>query len=221
MAWQCSARSNQGLVNNLYQAGLIHSPNVIAAMMQTDRGHYCPFNPYDDSPQPIGYGQTISAPHMHAAALELGSNLRDGSTALDVGSGSGYLSACLARMVSPSGKVLGIEVVPELVAQSLDNARRGDSDLIDQGTLQLKFGDGWQGAPNDAPFDFIHVGAAAPTVPQALMEQLKDGGKLVIPIGDDGAVQHLMEIVRDGSKYHKRSLLPVRYVPLVQRRDKD
>ncbi|KAF0692456.1 Aste57867_16485 [Aphanomyces stellatus] len=187
-------------------------------MMQTDRGHYCPLNPYEDAPQPIGFGQTISAPHMHAAALELASHLRDGATVLDVGSGSGYLSACLARLVSPTGRVLGIDVVPGLVAYSINNVRKADADLLDRGILRLRDGDGWQGAPNDvaAPFDYIHVGAAAPRVPKALLAQLKDGGKLVIPVGPDGGSQELMQITRDGAKFHAQSLMGVRYVPLVQ-----
>ncbi|ETV98235.1 protein-L-isoaspartate O-methyltransferase [Aphanomyces invadans] len=216
MAWQCSAASHRGLVDNLVQAGLFQSSKAVAAMMQTDRGNYCPMYPYTDAPQPIGWGQTISAPHIHAGALEQASqHLRDGSRVLDVGCGSGYLSACFARLVAPTGKVVGIDNVHELVELAEANARRGDWDLLDKGILSFRRGDGWLGAPNDGPFDWIYVGAAAPQVPPALLAQLADKGSLLIPVGIPGDAQTLVQITRDGLHFHKTHLAIVQFVPLV------
>ncbi|KAF9419448.1 hypothetical protein BGZ94_009398, partial [Podila epigama] len=108
MAWTCSGNSNAELVNLLQKASLITQPTVKRAMLAVDRGNYSRFNPYEDAPQTIGYGATISAPHMHAAALEsLSSFLFPGAKVLDVGSGSGYLTVCMAEMVGPKGRVVG------------------------------------------------------------------------------------------------------------------
>jgi protein-L-isoaspartate(D-aspartate) O-methyltransferase len=99
MAWRCSAHSNAGLVENLHNAGIITVDRVKRAMMAIDRGKYVRDEPYQDAPQTIGYGATISAPHMHAYALQsLEQFLQPGMRALDVGSGSGYLTACFAEM---------------------------------------------------------------------------------------------------------------------------
>ncbi|CAG8778617.1 8446_t:CDS:2, partial [Racocetra persica] len=131
MAWFCSANSNSGLVNNLKKAGIFQSDRVEQAMKSVDRGKYVKYDPYRDSPQQIGYGATISAPsttlmfyssHMHAHALEnLSPFLRPGMKVLDVGCGSGYLTACLAEMVGPEGKVIGIDHIPQLVNLAKDN----------------------------------------------------------------------------------------------------
>jgi protein-L-isoaspartate(D-aspartate) O-methyltransferase len=216
MAWQCSAHSNHSLVTKLIQSGLLRSSNVISAMQCTARGNYCAVSPYSDSPQPIGFGQTISAPHMHAAALESAHDLYEGARVLDVGSGSGYLSACFSRLVGMTGKVVGIDCIPELVTLSIENVKKDDGDLFNNHVLTLRVGDGWSGAPNEAPFDFIHVGAAAPSVPQALMDQLKDGGKMFIPVGNVNEPQFVMEIERRGAQFYKKHLMSVSYVPLVR-----
>lgn len=101
MAWASSGKTHPELVNNLYKKGIIKSQRVFDVLLATDRGHYIKYFPYMDSPQSIGYKATISAPHMHAHALELlKDQLVEGAKALDVGSGSGYLTACFARMVS-------------------------------------------------------------------------------------------------------------------------
>ncbi|RHY16903.1 hypothetical protein DYB25_000271 [Aphanomyces astaci] len=213
MAWQCSASSHRGLIDNLVQVGLLRTPKAIAAMAHTDRGNYCPIYPYIDAPQPIGYGQTISAPHIHAGALEQASpHLHDGSRVLDVGCGSGYLSACFARLVAPSGRVLGIDNVPELVNLALVNTRHGDKDLLDKGILSFRQGDGWRGAPNEGPYDWIYVGAAASQVPPALLAQLADKGSLLIPVGQQGDAQSLLQITRDGPTFHKEYLAAVQFL---------
>ncbi|XP_036941981.1 protein-L-isoaspartate(D-aspartate) O-methyltransferase isoform X3 [Acanthopagrus latus] len=168
MAWKSGGASHAELVNNLRKNGIIKSDKVYEVMLATDRAHFSRCNPYMDSPQSIGYQATISAPHMHAYALELlHDQLYEGAKALDVGSGSGILSACFARMVGPKGKVIGIDHIKELVDDSINNVTKDDPSLITSGRVTLIVGDGRMGHPEEAPYDAIHVGAAAPTVPQA------------------------------------------------------
>lgn len=108
-------------------------------MLKVDRAHYCPSSsPYTDSPHSINYGATISAPHMHAFALEaLIDKLVDGAKVLDVGSGTGYLTACMAHMVGPRGLVYGIDHIKELVDQSHANIIKDDKELLDSGRVKI------------------------------------------------------------------------------------
>nr|KAG5694593.1 hypothetical protein BaRGS_015006 [Batillaria attramentaria] len=140
-------------------------------MKMVDRANFCKFNAYTDSPQSIGYAVTISAPHMHAHALELLSpNISTRvATALDVGSGSGYLTACMALLVGETGKAVGIDHVDELVQDSIVNVKKAalTAQLLEKGQLKFVMGDGRLGYAMDGPYDAIHVGAAAPTLPEA------------------------------------------------------
>lgn len=132
-------------------------------MLKVDRANYAPANPYHDSPQYIGHNATISAPHMHAHALQtLEPYLNPGARVLDVGSGSGYLTACFAELVAQeTGKVTGVEHVQALVSDAEENVKRdGKRGLIDDGVVQFVCGDGREGYPANAPYDCIHVGAA-------------------------------------------------------------
>ncbi|KRX63723.1 Protein-L-isoaspartate(D-aspartate) O-methyltransferase [Trichinella sp. T9] len=139
-------------------------------MLAVDRGFYTDSRPYIDSPQSIGFAATISAPHMHAYALEmLKDHLTEGNRALDVGSGSGYLTACFAIMLGNSGKAVGIEHIPQLVEKSIQNVRNGNPELLSSGRVKLIVGDGRDGYAQDGPYDAIHVGAAAERVPQAVI----------------------------------------------------
>jgi len=192
---------------------------------------------YEDTPQSIGYGQTISAPHMHAHVLEelvpallkirsqhQGIHLK----ILDVGCGSGYLTSCFGRLVEKGnpldfeGEVYAIEYVEELLNMTKTNINKSDSDLFHSGTVNVSIGNGWKGLPSVAPFHAIHVGAAADSFPHALMTQLAIGGRMVIPVGPDGGYQNLYRVDRvaqsstyEESDYVVQQLLSVRYVPLV------
>ncbi|CAH1404387.1 unnamed protein product [Nezara viridula] len=167
MAWRSHGKSNLDLVQNLRRNNIIRSDVVERVMAQVDRANYVSHNPYMDVPQGIGYGVTISAPHMHAHALELlREKLVDGAKALDVGSGSGYLTACMALMVGPSGLAVGIDHIKELVDSSRSNIKADHPELIESNRLKLIVGDGRLGSPEDAPFDAIHVGAASPDLPK-------------------------------------------------------
>jgi protein-L-isoaspartate(D-aspartate) O-methyltransferase len=114
---------------------------------------------------------------------ELRNHLKPGMSALDVGSGSGYLAACMAEMVGPTGKVIGIDHISELVEMSRRNIEKDKPEFLRDGRLKLFTGDGRQGKAEEGGFDSIHVGAAAPHVPKPLLEQLKPNGVMVIPVG--------------------------------------
>ncbi|KAF9225658.1 protein-L-isoaspartate O-methyltransferase [Gyrodon lividus] len=193
-------------------------------MVKVDRANYVLHNSeaYQDSPQSIGHGATISAPHMHAHALEnLLPFLNPGATVLDVGSGSGYLCAVLHHLVSPSdpgvpkGKVVGIDHIPELVEWSKSNLKTdGFSDALNDGNILILAGDGRKGYPAAGPYDAIHVGAASATLPQTLVDQLKAPGKMFIPVGTYN--QAIWQVEKDPrGVVTKTELMDVMYVPLT------
>ena len=165
MAWRCSGTTNAELISNMRSSSLITSPRVLDAMSRTDRACYTPSSSsaYQDSPQTIGYGATISAPHMHAYAAEnLLPLLTPGAKVLDVGSGSGYMLGVFSRLVGDAGKVVGVEHMEQLVQQANANlASDGLADKVKSGRIVNVVGDGRKGWAQEAPFDAIHVGAAA------------------------------------------------------------
>jgi len=162
---------------------------------------------YRNHPLPIGAGQTISQPYIVALSTDL-IEPRPGHRVLEVGTGSGYQAAVLAVIV---GRVYSIELIEDL-------GREAAARLVAAGyaNVEVRIGDGYAGWPEKAPFDAIVVTAAAPEVPQALLAQLAPGGRMVIPVGERHGVQELLVLVKraDGS-VERRSVLPVRFVPLV------
>ena len=184
---------------------------VIGAMLAVPRHEFVPSDlrdlAYSDRPLPIGEGQTISQPYIVALMTEL-LELRSGDTVLEVGTGSGYQAAVASHLAD---SVFTIEILPGLAEQAARRLRDlGYSDVVTQQ------GDGYYGWPEHAPFDGIVVTAAAGHIPPPLVEQLEPGGRMVIPVGGQFQVQQLVLVEKrpDGS-VTTRSLVPVRFVPLV------
>jgi len=186
----------------------VRDPAVLAAMRKVPRHRFVPESlrgqAYDDHPLPIGLGQTISQPYIVALMTEL-SRPRAGMKVLEVGTGSGYQAAVLAEIV---GTVDTIEIVPEL-------GRRAEKTLREMGyrNVRVFVGDGFDGRPQDAPFDAIVVTAAPDTIPPPLLEQLAAGGRLVIPVGS--AEQELLVVTKTEGGYRRESIIPVRFVPMT------
>ncbi|KAF9459669.1 protein-L-isoaspartate O-methyltransferase [Collybia nuda] len=218
MAWRCSGNSNSELISNMSTSGIFHSERVATAMASVDRANYVKnkADAYEDSPQTIGHGATISAPHMHAYAAEhLLPYIQPGAKVLDVGSGSGYLSAVLHHLVGPTGKVVGIDHIPELVDWSIENLKKdGLGQALEHKQIEMIAGDGRQGHASGGPYDAIHVGAAAPTLPPALVEQLASPGRIFIPVGT--FAQYIEHIDKDAEgKVTQKRIMGVSYVPLT------
>ncbi|KAF2086242.1 protein-L-isoaspartate O-methyltransferase [Saccharata proteae CBS 121410] len=218
MAWRCSGSTNEALIKNLRANDLITSRQVEQAMLSVDRAHYAPASPYEDSPQPIGHSATISAPHMHASACEsLLPFLKSGSKVLDIGSGSGYLTHVLAELVKPGGSVIGVDHIQPLVDLATKNTEKSAEgrELLQSGAIKYVKGDGRLGWKEGAPYDAIHVGAAAAEHHQTLVDQLKAPGRLFVPV-EEGYLQHIYVIDKkeDGSVERKK-MYGVQYVPLT------
>ena len=172
------------LCSELIDEKWIVSRTVYDVMMQVDRGDFAPSNPYQNFPQRIGYNVVISAPLLHAYCLELLKDyLIEGSTVLDIGFGSGYLTVAMSKMMKDKGKVIGIEHIKDLYDWGISNMNKHHKDLIDNKQIELVLGDGRLGYKNRAPYKCIHVGAAARQVPNEIVEQLACGGRLVMPLG--------------------------------------
>ena len=165
----------------------ISDPRVLAAMRRVPREEFLPaderHHAYEDAPQPIGFGQTISQPYMVARMAEL-LELSPSDRVLDIGTGCGYAAAVLSLLCS---QVCSVEYIPQLA-----QAARARLARLGFGNISLHCADGTLGWPDEAPFDAINVAAAPLTTPPALLEQLSEGGRLLIPIGRVGGAQSLM-----------------------------
>jgi protein-L-isoaspartate(D-aspartate) O-methyltransferase len=194
----------------LVQRG-IKDPRVLAAMSRVDRQRFVPPGlaalAYGDHPLPIGGGQTISQPYIVALMTEW-AELKPGDQVLEVGTGSGYQAAVLSEIAA---NVFSVEIRPDLAREA---AARLQS--LGYARVRVKSGDGYQGWPEAAPFDAILVTAAAPRVPPDLAAQLKEGGRLVIPLGEPGGTQTLVRLRQVKGELKQEESLPVRFVPLVQ-----
>jgi len=203
--------------------------------LRVDRANYCPdaSSAYEDSPQPIGHSATISAPHMHVNATEsLLPYFHSRARVLDVGSGSGYLTAVFAELVCPEtsepevvagekARVVGLENIPALKTlgeKNMAKTARGRK-LLQSGQVEFVVGDGREGWGDEKGWDAIHVGAAASELHQKLVDQLRSPGRLFIPVEDPTSGfgdQHIWIVDKDeNGKVMKKRMYGVRYVPLT------
>jgi protein-L-isoaspartate(D-aspartate) O-methyltransferase len=207
------------LINKLINDGVVQTKKVAQTLYEVDRADFVGDQfPYNDWALPIGYNVVISAPHLHAHALEcLKDFLKPGNRVLDVGSGSGYLTAAFSKMMDDKGIVVGIEHIPELYEIGYKNISRSHSNLIEEQKIILLEGDGRLGCPEYGPFNCIHVGAAADKIPDAFVHQLAKGGRLVIPAGPPGN-QYTYVIDKDmEGNITWANVLSVNYVPLTSK----
>lgn len=186
-------------------------PRVAEAMLRVPRHAFVPSAQralaYANHPLPIGGGQTISQPYIVAIMSQL-LNVGPGDRVFELGTGSGYQAAVLADM---GVEVYSVEIVPELAERAVANLEAAGYPQV-----QVRAGDGWLGWPEAAPFDGIILTAAAPTIPDHLIAQLKPGGRLVMPIGETNSVQQLAIFDKDeDGGLRRRDLLPVRFVPVT------
>ena len=195
------------MVREQFEARGISDPRVLAALRKVPRELFVPAGlrdlAYEDRPLPIGHGQTISQPYIVALMTELATTPED-HRALDVGTGSGYQAAVLAELVP---EVYTIEFLPELAAAAREPLEK-------YGNVHLRGGDGQEGWPEAAPFDAIIAGCAAREIPEALIEQLAPGGRLVVPTGSTFQELILVEKDSDGT-VRRTSHGGVAFVPMV------
>jgi protein-L-isoaspartate(D-aspartate) O-methyltransferase len=201
-------RAREEMVAAQIAARGVRDPRVLDAMRKVPRHLFVPSasvsQAYEDYPLPIGHGQTISQPYIVAFMTEaLG--LKGGETVLEVGTGSGYQAAVLAEVAA---RVYTIEIVAPLAEQAAARLER-----LGYANVEVRAGDGYRGWPEAAPFDAIILTAAAPRIPEPLKQQLKDGGRLVLPVGEDW--QELVVVTRHGDGFEEKQVLPVRFVPMT------
>ena len=201
------AEERHSLLTYLHQLG-IHNDIVLQAMSAVPRVLFIDealsHKAYENNALPIGSGQTISQPYIVAKMTEL-LDLQPHSRILEIGTGSGYQTAVLAHMVE---HVFSVERIKALQWQAKRRFKQ-----LDLHNISTKHGDGWLGWPSKGPFDAIIVTAAADDIPVELLAQLADGGRLIIPVGDE--YQVLKQIVRNGEQYLSQDIEAVRFVPLV------
>ncbi len=190
--------------------GISHQP-TLDAMKKVPRHKFVPPNlldrAYDDGPLPIGYGQTISQPYI-VAYMTAVIDPKPGQKILEIGTGSGYQAAVLAEIID---SVFTIEIVTELYKSSEKRLKE-----LGYKNVLCKNADGYYGWKKYAPFDAIIVTAAAEYIPPPLIEQLKDGGKMIIPVGSPFLNQTLILVEKNGEEITTTSLLPVRFVPFTR-----
>ena len=207
-----SARTRERLVERLRRNG-IRSPEVLDRIRKVPRHLFVDealaSRAYEDTALPIGHSQTISQPYVVARMTEALIEGRTGGRILEIGTGCGYQTAVLSPLVK---EVYSVERIPELLRKTKQRLRE-----LDIYNVRFRLGDGWQGWPKYAPYDGIIVAAAAPELPEMLLEQLAPGGRLVMPVGPAGA-QELTIVTRMDDHFESRPLGGVSFVPLVKGR---
>ncbi len=205
------AAQRQQMVQRQLMTRGINDARVLAAMAKVPREEFVPLDAraasYGDGPLPIGYGQTISQPYIVAFMTEQ-LRAKPNDRVLEVGTGSGYQAAILAELVS---EVYSIEIVEPLAKNAEAILQR-----LGYKNVHLKIGDGYQGWPEEGPFDAIIVTCAPAKVPQPLVDQLKDDGRMVIPVGDRFA-QQLYLLEKKNGQLKQSATLPVRFVPMTSK----
>jgi protein-L-isoaspartate(D-aspartate) O-methyltransferase len=205
---EAQRQARERMVRQQIEARGVHDARVLAAMRKVPRHLFVPAEmqrfAYSDTPLPIGHGQTISQPYIVAFMSEA-LELKPQDRVLEIGTGSGYQAAVLAELVQ---QVYSIEIVQPLAEEAEARLKR-----LGYGEVKVRVGDGYRGWPEAAPFDAIVVTAAPAHVPPPLIEQLREGGRLVLPVGRFS--QDLVRIRRTPKGLKKENLLPVRFVPMV------
>jgi protein-L-isoaspartate(D-aspartate) O-methyltransferase len=201
----------ENLVESLKKQGRIKTKEIEKAFLEIPREKFIPTifekYAYSDTPLEIGNGQTISAPHMIAIMCEE-LDLKKGQKILEVGTGSGYHAAIVAKIIEPKGHIYTIERHKNLAEKAKQNLKNTNIKNV-----TVKIGDGSEGLEEYAPYDRIYVTCAAPIIPQPLIEQLKDPGKMLIPIGGIICTLYLLE--KDNGKIKKESRGGCAFVPLI------
>lgn len=198
------------MVRDQIEARGVSDERVLAAMRAVPRHEFVPEEylgqSYEDHPLPIGFGQTISQPYVVALMTEL-LQIQPGDRVLEVGTGSGYQAAILAELTN---EVYTVEIIPELATPAAERLQR-----LGYTQVQVSSRDGYYGWEEFGPYDAIIVTAAPDHIPPSLVQQLKDGGRLIIPVGPPGSYQTLWQIIKQGEQLVSRNLGPVRFVPLT------
>lgn len=199
------------MVEDQLESRDIQNPLVLEAMRQAKRHLFIPpprdRDAYADRPIPIGHGQTISQPYIVALMTELIEPKKEFKV-LEIGAGSGYQAAVLAEIVD---QVYTVEIVEPLSVWAEERLK-----LAGYENVTVKHADGYHGWEEHAPFDAIVVTAAAPHIPPPLIAQLKDGGRMIIPVGSRFRTQQLVLVEKDGDRVTTRNVLPVRFVPFTR-----
>ncbi|MEM8886249.1 MAG: protein-L-isoaspartate(D-aspartate) O-methyltransferase [Planctomycetota bacterium] len=202
------ARIRAEMVERQIAARNIEDANVLAAMRSVPRHEFVPDHlrrrAYEDNPLPIGHEQTISQPFIVALMAEVAA-IPEGGTVLEIGTGSGYGAAVLAELAAT---VYTIEIVEPLAERSAATLARLGFDNV-----HVRAGDGYRGWPEHAPFDAIGVTAAPPKIPEPLKQQLKVGGRLVLPVGERD--QELRVVIRTRQGFRETTVTRVRFVPMT------
>ena len=207
-------RLREHMVKQQIMARGVEDPRVLEAMRKVPRHLFVPEKyrafSYRDHPLPIGQGQTISQPYIVAFMTEA-LDLKPDEKVLEIGTGCGYQAAILAELVK---EVYTIEIV-----EKLGKRAQRTLEMLGYKNIHVKIGDGYKGWPEKAPFDAVIVTCAPEQIPEALVQQLNDGGRMIIPVGKAGAIQELVRAVKKKGKLKKKEVMRVRFVPMVKGHD--